>query len=463
LTPPETPSTPRWQEAAQSSGPFTQQQQAMPAAIERRTDAVEDAPSTRRTLLSASRLRFGRKAHMLRVEEKAAAGEQENTAESSAAFAPIAPSSPVITDAMPPLLPAESGAIKRFLPSETPSRELPTTNPGVTGTMKLPSTVKIVQVPVAGQPGRYVTGLLPVQADETPDASDETGVNEVPLPEASYARAFAARLKTRAAVLPPRQKIIAAALVALVIFGSFGALLLARGHSGTAPKPVARSTSAVPNVAATFNAHATATASANSILSDTLSQNIHNWPIAQSGSQLYFFSGGAYHIFDNANGRSAPAFLPGFALKEPLVYTLTMDEIKGNDGSINNSFGMILFFSTQNKSGHSRVTFYSFEVVNTKGGQYQFWKYDSSSGGSPWMSLWHHTFGNEYHQGQGAKYSNTFTVAVSSSNFSFLINGHKVGLVHDSSFNSGEIGMLVNLKGTEVAFSHLQLMDYLQP
>jgi len=441
---------------------FALPQSIMPSALERQTGTVESSPPAMQTPLPPTRLGLRRKARMLRVEDSATAVGQENSAENPVALAPTAPSRPTATDALAPLpvtpLVEESRPSR---PSDTPSQELPATNPGTTGTMKLSAAMKIVQVPVAGQPGRYVTGFLPMQANETSDDVDESSEDESSLPETSPARAFAARLKTRTDTLPMRQKIIAAALVALVIIGSCGALIFARGRSGTAPKTASHPTFNVPNVAATFNAQATATAKANSILVDALSQNIHNWPIARNGSQLYYFAGGAYHIFDNASGRSAPAFLPGFTLKEPLVYSLTMDEIKGNDGSINNSFGMILFFSTRNKGGHSDVTFYSFEVVNAKSGQYQFWKYDSSNGSNPWTSLWRHSFGKEYHQGQGAKFTNTFAVAVSSSNFTFLVNGHKVGLQHDSSFNSGEIGMLVNLKGTEVAFSHLQLTYHL--
>ncbi|MGB8346729.1 MAG: protein kinase, partial [Ktedonobacteraceae bacterium] len=441
---------------------FALPQSVTPAAIERQTGTVGSSPPAMQTPLLPTRLGLKRKARMLRVEDAATAVGQENSAENPVALAPTAPSRPTTTGAIAPLpvtpLVEES---RPSLPSDTPSQELPTTNPGTTGTMKLSAALKIVQVPVAGQPGRYVTGFLPMQANETSDDVDESSEDENSLPETSPARAFAARLKIRTDTLPMRQKIIAAALVALVIIGSCGALIFARGRSGTAPKTATHSTFNVPNVAATFNAQATATAKANYILVDALSQNIHNWPIARNGSQLYYFTDSAYHIFDNASGRSAPAFLPGFTLKEPLVYSLTMDEIKGNDGSINNSFGMILFFSTRNKGGHSDVTFYSFEVVNAKSGQYQFWKYDSSKGSNPWTSLWRHGFGKEYHQGQGAKYANTFAVAVSSSNFTFLVNGHKVGLQHDSSFNSGEIGMLVNLKGTEVAFSHLQLTYHL--
>ncbi len=40
------------------------------------------------------------------------------------------------------------------------------TDTGNTGMMKLAQAAKVVQVPVAGQPGRYVTGLLPVLEEQ---------------------------------------------------------------------------------------------------------------------------------------------------------------------------------------------------------------------------------------------------------------------------------------------------------
>src|SRR5579885_2751764 len=38
--------------------------------------------------------------------------------------------------------------------------------------------------------------------------------------------------------------------------------------------------------------------------------------------------------------------------------------------------------------------------------------------------------------------------------YSGYVNGQRVGSASDASFRSGSVGMLVNLKGTEVAFSN---------
>ncbi|TMD93888.1 MAG: hypothetical protein E6I79_03085, partial [Chloroflexi bacterium] len=180
--------------------------------------------------------------------------------------------------------------------------------------------------------------------------------------------------------------------------------------------PASRSKSSVvteslkPDWHAIAAAQATATANANYILTDSLHQNIHNWPVVASGNKTYIFKESAYHVADNDATQSAPALLPGFMLSRPLAFSLTMEEIKGDDTSINNSFGMIFFLNTHVNNGKTVITFYSFEVVNNNGGMYQFLKYDSSKGQSPYTTIWQHNFGGEFHQGQGARNANTFKV-----------------------------------------------------
>ena len=259
--------------------------------------------------------------------------------------------------------------------------------------------------------------------------------------------------------LSQRQKITALALVVALLCFIPGLLLFVHARPSHVDKGVLHGEVYTPDLSAMYTAQATATAQANYILTDPLTQNIHNWPIADSGYRVYMFENGAYHILDNDANQSAPAILPGVTLSGSVAYTLTMEEIRGNNSNVNNSFGMILRFTSQMQGNQNSITFYSFEVVNTQGGEYQFWKYDNSKGKSahPWTSIWHHAFGAEFHQGQGSKYANTFKVIANGKNYTFLVNGKKVGTAQDASFTSGEIGMLVNLKGTEVAFSDLRL------
>jgi serine/threonine protein kinase len=307
-----------------------------------------------------------------------------------------------------------------------------------TNTMKLTGPVKVVQMPVAGQPGRYVTGLLPVVSQ--PLAEDE---------KADTARRKPAKIW---------QKVVLALLVLLVIAGSGLSFWYIRTRMPQSTGIPATQPVGTPNPAATATALAQATVTANQVLVDPLAQNIHNLPIGTNE----FFKDGTYHIL-NTQGNAVAVVLPtsgpsfNQAFNFPNAYTLSMWEVKGNDSSNNNSFGMILRFSQQKKNGKMVTTFYSFEVVNVAGGEYRFYKYDDSQG-SPdkdWNQLWKKPFGKEFHQGQGPKKVNTIRIYQNGTNFTFTVNGKVIGTTHDSSFKSGTMGMLVNLKGTEVAFSNM--------
>ncbi len=326
----------------------------------------------------------------------------------------------------------------------------PNSDHGTTGTIKLTEAVKVVQVPVAGQPGRYVTGLLPLTSSTSP----------LQQPGQSEEEPFGSTLKNfELKKLKRWQKFTALALLMVLVLSVFSMFLFSHTNSGPTSKKAVPAKHITPNLQATLVAKATATATANTILIDPLNQNIHNWPVATTGYKMYVFKDGAYHITDNDPNQSAPAILPDVNLKGPMAYSLTMEEIKGDDSSVNNSFGMILRFNSQVQGGRSIITFYSFEVVNSHDGEYQFWKYDNSKGPSanPWKSIWDMKFGNEFHQGHGPQNSNTFKVVVNGKYFTLTVNGKKIGTAEDSSLTSGGVGMIVNLKGTEIAFSDLKL------
>ncbi|MEO6891329.1 MAG: protein kinase [Ktedonobacteraceae bacterium] len=320
-------------------------------------------------------------------------------------------------------------------------------------TVKLTGPMRVVQVPVAGQPGRYLTGLLPVLGDAPKPAPSA----EAKHPPLTQARSF---VNTRLSKRMQAMALIVTLL--LVLVSSVGIFWFTRSHSGTSHTASNSHTAAMPNINATATRQVQATADANTILSDPLSQNIHNWPVSTSGSKLYVFENGAYHITDNDANSSAPAIMldaPAPIMSQPFTYSLTMEEIKGNDSSINNQFGMIIRYSTQAKNGKTITRFYTFEMVNKKGGEYQFWKYDDTwaTKATPWTEIWHHPFGKEFHQGQGPAKVNTVKIFADSSHFTLTVNDKQVGTVKENSIASGVVGMLVNLKGTEVAFTDLQL------
>ena len=307
-----------------------------------------------------------------------------------------------------------------------------------TGTIKLTGPVKVVQVPVAGQPGQFITGLLPVpQTAQTPSQPN-----------------------TRSKMI---QKIaMVFALVVLLVGGTTGIWYI-RTHNGlTSSRSNSTTPGAVstPNLQATTVARATATAQSHIILSDPLSTNIRNFPVSTSGTKIYQFKDGAYHM-TNLGDSGIAVVLQESLPNGPIGYTLTMQEIKGDDTSTDNSFGMILRYSQKTKGNQTINTFYSFEVFNYNGGQYRFYKYDNSKGPStnPWTQLWSQVFGHEFHQGHGSGSVNTIRVFTNGNMFTFTINGKTVGSVKDGSFASGTVGMLVNLKGTEVAFSKMLITN----
>jgi hypothetical protein len=306
------------------------------------------------------------------------------------------------------------------------------------GTIKLTGPVKVIQVPVAGQPGQYVTGLLPV----------------------SPAVQAPSQPATRTKIL---QKIaMVVSLVILLIGGTTGIWYL-RSHSGqTSSHSYSTSPGAVstPDTQATTIAQATAVAQSHIIISDPLSTNIRNFPVSTSGTKIYVFKNGAYHM-TNLGDSGIAVVLQESLPNGPIGYTLTMEEIKGDDTSTDNSYGMILRYSQKTKGNQTINTFYSFEVFNTNGGQYRFYKYDNSKGPSvnPWTQVWSQVFGHEFQQGHGPGRVNTIRVFAKGNTFTFTINGKTVGNAKDSSFTNGTVGMLVNLKGTEVAFSNMLITN----
>lgn len=293
-------------------------------------------------------------------------------------------------------------------------------------TVKLTGPVKVVQVPVA--PGRYVTGLLPVPPVMPP-----------PAPVHPMHKMF-------------RTALIVAAIV-LLLGGSLAGFMVLRSHlSQSGKNGIVTTTASTAHSMPTTQATTTPD---NSILSDPLTTNIRNLPEGISPTRSYIFKKDGYHITNL--GKEGVAVVVQYTLpNEPLSYQLTMKEIQGDDNSPVNSFGMIFRYN-QNAKGVS--TFYSFEVVNTAGdsGKYWFYKYDSSKA-NPWTPLWSQNFGAEFHEGHAPNSLNTFTILENGSTFAFQVNGKAVGKpITDKSYPTGYVGMLVNLNGTEVAFSNLQI------
>jgi hypothetical protein len=338
----------------------------------------------------------------------------------------------------PAVMPQGLNQMSPSLKPTTGALNVPNAEQTGTGTIKLTGPVKVVQVPVAGQPGQFITGLLPVPANiQTPTKQES-------------------RSKM------PQTIAMVVALFVLLVGGTTGIWYM-RTHSGQTsshPKSTSPGVVSTPDTQATMVAQATATSQAHIIISDPLSTNIRNFPVSTSGTKLYVFKDGAYHM-TNLGASGIAVVLQETLPNGPIGYTLTMEEIKGDDTSTDNSYGMILRYSQKTKGNQTINTFYSFEVFNYNGGQYRFYKYDNSKGPSvnPWTQVWTQVFGHEFRQGHGPGSINTIRVFANGNMFTFTINGKTVGNAKDSSFTNGTVGMLVNLKGTEVAYSNMLITN----
>lgn len=330
-----------------------------------------------------------------------------------------------------------TGAFPAIPPGATGALMIPNYDgQGMTGTMKLTQSVKVVQVPVAGQPGRYMTGFLPV-IPATPEAPPE--------PQGPMGK------------LKKNLHIVAVLCAVLMILAGSGLFFLLRPHSQ--PMATKKGGPQGPNVAATATGIAEATVQANIILEDPLTAPIHNWPQANTGSPQYIFKDGAYHVIVNDSKNSALPLLPDETFNGPMAYTVTTAEVKGDDGSPYNWFGIVLRYNDQ-RNGKNVKTFYCFDY-EPMDGIYQFRKYDGGYGAdaSPWADIWHAHRGNEFHTGHGENVTNTLKVFANGQNFTFYVNGKQVGTARDNSLSGGQIGMIVNKQGAEIAYSNLVLTN----
>ncbi len=310
---------------------------------------------------------------------------------------------------------------------------------GTKSTIKLTGPAKVVKVPIPGQPGQFATGILP-----TSSSTQEQNNKQETTKKASK----------------PWMKIALVAAVVLLVCTTAGILWFSRGHSTQNTQTPTAQTPATgkPNPQATTIAKATAAAQANVILADPLDYNRHSW--LTTPPDVYSFKNGAYHIVDHEDNNGRATVLPARSFPNTLGYTLTMQEVNGDDTSATNSFGMIFRFNQQSKNGKQVTTFYSFEVVNTKGGEYQFWKYDDSNTDNPWTQIKDGKLplGDEFHQGHGPQAANTIKIFMDGNKFTVTVNGKLLSKTfQDDALTGGTVGMIVNLKGTEIAFSNLLL------
>ena len=335
------------------------------------------------------------------------------------------------------MLRTQTGALIPVNPlGATGALMIPTGNEstGQTGMLKLTQSVKVVKVAVPGQPGQYVTGLLPV----LPAAKEENG-------RSGHGDAS---LKGRI-----QKKLNVLMLIVAVVVLLFGSVFFLVTRSA-GPKT---STSTVPlDKAATAGVQASATAQANLIVTDPLTTNIHGWLSAKNETGVYSFKDGGYHIKAASDKNDAVALLPSLSVSDKFVYTISISEVDGVDKDAGklNTFGLLFRFFLQD---NQHLSYYAFLInPNTDNPTYEFQKYDSFQGQDNLRtSLWKGKIGNEYHLDH--KVNNTLKVSANGAHFTFNVNGKDVGSKDDNGLASGQIGMIVNLKDTEIAFSNLRL------
>ena len=318
---------------------------------------------------------------------------------------------------------------------------------GDTGMLRLHQPVKVVKVPVAGQPGQYMTGILPV----------------LPQPQTAPLLPPAPTQQTRTALKDKAKQyskiIILVAIVLIVLFtsGVYALTRPAAPHAIIAKRSVGTVSANNPNATATAGVSATATAEeTNLILDDPLNENFHNWRQGNIQGQHYEFKDGAYHIRsdDNLLTLAAQFNLP---VSTKYSYSLTMQPVAGNQDSPFNYYGMMLRYSVDNSQ---TPTFYFFSIINNKDqSKYQFRRYNGHKpkDQSPWVATpFEHNVGNELHKGNQP---NTVKVIVDGNHFTFVVNGKQIGDAHDDAYKeTGAIGMGVNQKGSEVAFTNFRLV-----
>ncbi len=316
---------------------------------------------------------------------------------------------------------------------------------GDTGMLRLHQPVKVVKVPIAGQPGQYMTGILPVLSQAP------TAALPAPVPQGGTT------LKNKA---KQYSKIIILVTVVLMVLFTSGLYMLTRPaapHANIARHSAGAAGANNPNATATAGISATATAEeTNLILDDPLNENFHNWLQGDVHGRHYEFKNGAYHIRNDDNVLALAALF-NLPIPTKYSYSLSMQPIAGNQDSPFNYYGMMLRYSVDQKQ---IPTFYFFSIINNKDqSKYQFRRYDGHKAmdQSPWAAtLFEHNTGAELHKGNQP---NVVKVIVDGNHFIFMMNGKQIGDAHDNAYKeTGAIGMGVNQKGSEVAFTNFRLV-----
>lgn len=177
---------------------------------------------------------------------------------------------------------------------------------------------------------------------------------------------------------------------------------------------------------------------------DTLTGDEANWP----QSSTFLFRQGSYTI-ENTSAQGDPVI----AFYESHNYgdfhlQVTTAEVGG-------SFDGADYYGLAFRAPLDQSRYYLFDVTAWDAGQYAFLRYD---GGNHWTTL---TFGPLKGFDSRAGAPNTLSIEARGNTFTLAVNGQTAGKpISDrgkKALNSGEIGLMVEERGTQVSFSRLYI------
>lgn len=325
---------------------------------------------------------------------------------------------------------------------------------GNTGMLKLNQAVKVVKIPIAGRPGEFKTGILPV-ISQMPSGT-------LPPPMANKP---AGKRITRQGKL-----LLLIAMIFIVLVGTVSVFLLHPGGGTTTANTKTNtnpgvSSNSQANATGTAQAAATATATFNAsiLVDDPLSSNAHNWIIGTHNGISYSFTNGAYHIRQEGSN-FAYAIMTSETLPKNYTYSLTMQNVTYDAKNSNalSFYGLIMNYQTYNND--AKASFYLLRVNNGANISYEFDKFDNrttGTDGNPWQEIFpdkNNTAGTGKGNGKeflGPHQANVYSVKSVGGQFTIFVNNTQIGSVKDTSFSGGGLGMGVSQTGSEAAFTNL--------
>jgi eukaryotic-like serine/threonine-protein kinase len=191
-----------------------------------------------------------------------------------------------------------------------------------------------------------------------------------------------------------------------------------------------------------FHTNHVSTPKASTTQTDYLSDNT-KWQVEPN----YFFQGGQYHILSKPPMNFSVALYDfGSTQFTNFHITVTTSELQGthNDGDF---YGIVLRSSVDLKH------YYLFEITPSSEGEYEFWRSDVPQqplldGLLPTNS---HSFNQKY----------VISIEVKNNSFTFFVNNLQLGKpfidTSKQAIRSGALGLIVEGKDTEVAFSQLYI------